>query len=63
MDKTEALKLLGGTTALAAKACGITSSAISQWPEVLNKDQTDRVQAALYRLQKPARRNKAKAEA
>ena len=63
MDKTEALKLLGGTTALAAKACRITSSAISQWPDVLNKDQTDRVQAALYRIAQASKRTrKAKSE-
>jgi len=51
MTKTEAIKALGVTTkAQAARACGITPSAFGQWPEELNRDQRDRVQAALYRL-------------
>lgn len=49
MNKQDAIKLLGGTNNKAAAACGITSSAVRQWPQELTKDQIDRVQAALYR--------------
>lgn len=49
MNKQDAIKLLGGTNNKAAEACGITSSAVRQWPQELTKDQIDRVQAALYR--------------
>jgi len=53
MNKLDAIKQLGGTFSSTARACGITPSAVWQWPDVLNKVQTDRVQAALYRMQKP----------
>lgn len=49
MKKSEAIEQLGGTIKLAARACEITPSAISQWGDELNKAQTDRVQAALWR--------------
>lgn len=54
MNKSTALELLGGSIKAAAEACQISSSAVSQWPEELTKDQIDRVQAALYRKQQAA---------
>ena len=50
MNKTKAIELLGGTVKMVAKRCHISSSAVSQWPEVLTKANKDRVQAALYRM-------------
>lgn len=55
MDKRKAIELLGGSVTSAAQACGISPSAVSQWPDALNKDQTDRVQAALWRRQEALR--------
>lgn len=54
MKKAEAIELLGGSVKLAAQACEISPSAVSQWPDELTKDQIVRVQAALYRQQQPA---------
>jgi transposase-like protein len=51
MNKQQAIELLGGTVSAAARACGVTSSAVSQWPDELTKDHIDRVQAALWRQQ------------
>ena len=51
MNKADAIRLLGGTAAAAAKAIGITPTAISLWPDVLPPRIADRVQAALYRQQ------------
>lgn len=51
MKKSHAFELLGGTAAEVARACRITPSAVSQWPDELTKDQVDRVQAALWRKQ------------
>ena len=53
MKKSEAIALLGGTVASAAKAMGITSSAVSQWKddEPLPKVSEARVLAALWRKQ------------
>lgn len=56
MDKTEAIRLLGGTAAAAAKAIGISPAAVSLWPDVLPPRIADRVQAALYRQQQAARK-------
>ena len=53
MDKTHAIKVLGGTPAKAARAIGISSSAVSQWPEVLPPPIADRVIAALARQHLP----------
>lgn len=53
MLKSEALQKLGGTVASAAEACRISSQAVSQWPDVLSKDQEDRVLAALARKHLP----------
>ena len=47
MDKKKAIELLGGTTVSAAKAIGITASAVSQWPDQLPGRIADRVLAAL----------------
>ena len=56
MDKRKAIELLGGSVTSAAQACGISPSAVSQWPDTLNKDQTDRVQAALWRKRESQRK-------
>lgn len=62
MLKSQAIELLGGTATSAAAAIGVTSQAISGWPDQLTPALRDRVQAALYRknLQraKPARKAK-----
>ena len=49
MYKNQAIKMFGGQIPL-AQALGITSSAISQWPEVLDQAKTDRVVGAAIRL-------------
>lgn len=49
MKKTEAIDKLGGTVADAARACGITPSAVSQWPDELPRRIEDRVIAAIVR--------------
>lgn len=49
MNKQHAITLLGGSTLEAAKAIGISRSAVGQWPEVLTGIHLDRVQAALWR--------------
>lgn len=49
MKKIEALQLLGGTVAETAKAIGIKSSAVSQWPDELPPRLQDRVVAACVR--------------
>lgn len=54
MKKAEAIELLGGSVKLAAQACEISPSAVSQWPDELTKDQVVRVQAALYRKGQPS---------
>lgn len=54
MLRREAIELLGGTVSEAAAAIGITSAAVSQWPEELPDRIRDRVQAALWRRQQQA---------
>lgn len=49
MKKSDAIKLLGGSPAVAAKAIGITAQAFGQWPEILPGRLADRVQAAVAR--------------
>lgn len=49
MDKSEAIRLLGGSISAAARAVGITTQAVSQWPDPLPPAIADRVQAALWR--------------
>jgi hypothetical protein len=51
MNKLDAINLLGGTTASAAKAIGCTSQAVSQWPEPLSQRIIDRVISAAVRVQ------------
>jgi hypothetical protein len=53
MDKQHALKLLGGSVTSAAVACGVTTSAVSQWPDELPRNIEDRVLAALARKHLP----------
>lgn len=50
MNKTTAIELLGGSPAAAARAVGITASAVAQWPDELPQRIVDRVQAALWRM-------------
>ena len=54
MEKLRAIELLGGTVTSAANACGVTPSAVSQWPAELPKNIEDRVLAALARKHLPA---------
>ena len=53
MDKNRAIELLGGSVTLAAKAIGITPSAVSQWPDILPPRLADRVHAAKFRIDHP----------
>lgn len=46
MNKTRALELLGGSVATAADAIGISSAAVSQWPDDLPSRILDRVIAS-----------------
>ena len=50
MRKAKAIELLGGTTALAAEAVGVTYQAVDKWPDPLPPRIEDRVQAALWRI-------------
>lgn len=52
MNKAEAIRLLGGTPSAAARSIGISSAAISLWPDELPPRIADRVLAALWRAQK-----------
>lgn len=54
MTKAEAIALLGGTAAAAARAIGISPAAVSLWPDELPPRISDRVQAALFRQQTEA---------
>ena len=49
MTKTEAAKLFGNQTRL-AEALEITKSAVSQWPEDLDRRKADQVLGAALRL-------------
>lgn len=49
MKKQKAIELLGGSASAAAAACGVTPSAVSQWPEDLPPNIENRVIAALAR--------------
>jgi hypothetical protein len=53
MQKLRAIELLGGNVSDAAFAVGVTSAAISQWPDVLPPRLVDRVIAALARKKLP----------
>jgi hypothetical protein len=49
MKKAKAIELLGGTVGSAARAIGVTSSAVTQWPDELPDRLSDRVLAAIAR--------------
>lgn len=53
MDKSEAIRLLGGTVTAAAEAVGITTASVSQWPDPLPPRIADRVLAVLARRHLP----------
>ena len=50
MLKTNAIALLGGTVAAAAKALGVTYQAVDKWEDVLPPRIADRVVAAAARM-------------
>ena len=52
MNKSDAIKLLGGTTTSVAEAIGISYQAVSKWPEILPPRISDRVHAAVNRQKK-----------
>ncbi|BEP44068.1 hypothetical protein GmRootV15_46570 [Variovorax sp. V15] len=54
MLKSKAIELLGGTTAAAAAAIGVTYQAVDKWPDELPPRIEDRVLAALARRHLPA---------
>lgn len=49
MTKTEAANLFDGNKAALGRACGVSRSAVCQWPEELPSDIRDRVLAAALR--------------
>lgn len=51
MKKATAIEQLGGSITAAAKAIGVSYQAVNQWPDTLPKRISDRVQAALWRMQ------------
>ena len=54
MLKSKAIELLGGTTASAADAVGVTYQAVDKWPDDLPPRISDRVLAVLARKHLPA---------
>lgn len=50
MKKEIAIKLLGGTVGHSARAIGISSQAVTQWPDVLPSSIADRVIAGMVRI-------------
>jgi hypothetical protein len=56
ITKAQAFAALGGRVKDVAAHCRLTPGAVSQWPESLGKDQEDRVQAALWRMQESRKR-------
>jgi len=64
MQKIEAIELLGGSIAEAARIVGVSYQAIRHWPDPLPNRIRDRVHAVLYRklmAEQAARRPKKKA--
>ncbi len=51
MTKTEAVTIFGSQAEL-ARALEITKSAVSQWPDQLDRNRSDRVMGAAHRLGK-----------
>lgn len=49
MDKSTAIKLLGGTPTAAANKLGVTRQSVAKWPPILPRRIEDRVLAALMR--------------
>lgn len=63
MLKEEAIRRLGGSPSAVARAVGISTAAVSQWPETLPPRIADRVIAALARAEgKKPRRVRSPAE-
>jgi len=54
MNKARALELLGGSVSTVAEAVGVSSAAVSQWPDELPARIEDRILAALARKHLPA---------
>ncbi|WP_418145524.1 hypothetical protein ABL850_15735 [Variovorax paradoxus] len=54
MLKLKAIELLGGSTAAAAAAIGVSYQAVDKWPDDLPPRIEDRVLAALARKHLPA---------
>ena len=52
MTKQEAIELFGGGQRALAEALGISRSAVSQWPKLLDQEREDRVIGAAVRLGK-----------
>lgn len=50
MKKSEAIQMLGGTTAATAKHIGVSYQAVDKWPDDLTQRIEDRVVAAVVRL-------------
>lgn len=59
MDKQQAIQLLGGSIAEAARQIGISYQAVLKWPDVLSPRIADRVVAALARQKASKRVSKA----
>ena len=53
MKKAKAIELLGNSVKAAAASLGVTSSAVSQWPEELPRSIENRVLAELARRHLP----------
>lgn len=49
MNKAHAIKVLGGSVAIAAQKLGVSYQAVSKWPDVLPPRIADRVVAAVAR--------------
>lgn len=49
MKKSEAIEILGGSVAAAARAIGVSYQAVAKWPDVLTPKISDRVIAAQAR--------------
>jgi hypothetical protein len=62
MGKDEAIRLLGGTKAKAARVMGVTRQSIGAWPDPLTPRIADRVRGVLSRLQPSKGRRKGDAE-
>ncbi|PRF91646.1 hypothetical protein [Burkholderia multivorans] len=52
LTKQQAIEIFGSSGAELGRALGLSRGRISQWPEQLDQDQTDRVIGAAIRLGK-----------